>query len=400
MLNSQNRNKEVNDVSGDSLSEHTETNEPVKSVTFNPLGANFDASDFGPDVSTKSTSAINPAELRNEDGGHLTIKSRECDSIGQGRIAPKSKSAGAESNAEEKPVMGTELLKEFQDHGKKKSGINGVDLSSTIERLDLQKMSALHGFAIVPEGKENSLNLRLDKLSTTLPCEDVSSISRPNQSPDSQTGSYVLAGNDSDLSQNNSDSNSAVKSLPNPDGCIPVHTNKDLSTSTPNQSEANRTSADKSDINSNTTLSKSDTISAIGINEENQMVKPDLTGQDPDFSHVANDLQAKASSILRDPRLSSSSSRSSRDSFDGQMFARSDSVSSLEDSSLQRPGSDRKQSIEKYDGTPNTKKKVCTDNYSKINANLFCCWMVWLGWCFHGEPCGAQTSLPLRHCSP
>ena len=66
----------------------------------------------------------------------------------------------------------------------------------------------------------------------------------------------------------------------------------------------------------------------------------------------------RALSILRDPRLSSSSSRSSRDSTDGNILVRSDSVSSLEDVSLQRANVDKKSVNDKTDGMRHAKKKV------------------------------------------
>ena len=73
---------------------------------------------------------------------------------------------------------------------------------------------------------------------------------------------------------------------------------------------------------------------------------------------LTNEPLIKPLSIVRDPRLSSSSSRSSRDSLDSSVFMRSDSVSSVEDSSSQRQDLDRRITNDKLEGTPNTKKKV------------------------------------------
>ncbi|XP_065066638.1 uncharacterized protein LOC135692444 [Rhopilema esculentum] len=71
----------------------------------------------------------------------------------------------------------------------------------------------------------------------------------------------------------------------------------------------------------------------------------------------------RALSILRDPRLSSSSSRSSRDSTDGNILVRSDSVSSLEDVSLQRANVDKKSINDKTDGMRHAKKKMSLREY-------------------------------------
>ena len=73
---------------------------------------------------------------------------------------------------------------------------------------------------------------------------------------------------------------------------------------------------------------------------------------------LTNEPLIKPLSIVRDPRLSSSSSRSSRESLDSNVFMRSDSVSSVEDSSVQRQDLDRRITNDKLEGTPNTKKKV------------------------------------------
>lgn len=78
---------------------------------------------------------------------------------------------------------------------------------------------------------------------------------------------------------------------------------------------------------------------------------------------LTNEPIIKPLSIVRDPRLSSSSSRSSRDSLDSNVFMRSDSVSSLEDSSAQRQDLDRRITNDKLEGTPNTKKKVSSTIY-------------------------------------
>ena len=115
-----------------------------------------------------------------------------------------------------------------------------------------------------------------------------------------------------------------------------------------------RTTLSKSVVNSSVTFNNSDPISAT----ENSVVEPESIVNSSSLCAVPNELQVKPSSILRDPRLSSSSSRSSRDSTDGNVFIRSDSVSSVEDSMLHKSNPERKQHGEKFDGTSNTKKKV------------------------------------------
>ena len=120
------------------------------------------------------------------------------------------------------------------------------------------------------------------------------------------------------------------------------------------KSEEIRTLVNKSEINSFVNSCTSDMIS----NTENSVVESEQIVRSSHLCAVPNELQVKPSSILRDPRLSSSSSRSSWDSIDGHSFIRSDSVSSVEDSTPVRLNSERKQQSEK-EFTPNTKKKVC-----------------------------------------
>ena len=119
----------------------------------------------------------------------------------------------------------------------------------------------------------------------------------------------------------------------------------------------NRTSVNnKSVITSDTRHSKSDAISSA----ENSIVESEQIVPNSNVGVVPNELQVKPSSILRDPRLSSSSSRSSWDSTEGHVLVRSDSVSSVEDATPQKSNPERKQYSEKFDPTSNTKKKVCT----------------------------------------
>ncbi len=75
----------------------------------------------------------------------------------------------------------------------------------------------------------------------------------------------------------------------------------------------------------------------------------------------------RLSAMIRDPRLSSSSSRSSRDSLDN-VFIRSDSVGSVDETPGQRLDVEKRSlsgSVEKLDATPGGKKKV---------GNLLCFW--------------------------
>jgi len=124
------------------------------------------------------------------------------------------------------------------------------------------------------------------------------------------------------------------------------------------KSEEIRTLVSKSEINSFVNVSTSDTMS----NTENSVIESEQIIRSSHLCVVPTELQVKPSSILRDPRLSSSSSRSSWDSIDGHSFIRSDSVSSVEDSTPIRLNSERKQPSEK-EFTPNTKKKMSLREY-------------------------------------
>ena len=174
------------------------------------------------------------------------------------------------------------------------------------------------------------------------------------------------------------------------------YTSKDFSDESADKSEATKTSIDKSDVNFNATIDKSDAIAnsisysytMLGRSDttvntiansytvpgksdatfSTENVKSEQVVNNSEFGVVTNDIQSKPSSILRDPRLSSSSSRSSRDSTDGHVFVRSDSVSSIEDATTTpKLTPDRKQYVEKMDNTANPKKKVSNVNYFPIS---------------------------------
>lgn len=331
MPDSSSENKEVNSIPGtqDSPKVTVDNSEGTASVGVPLISAGTGISE--PEAKPHSVLSESFSEPLKEEGDAPSIESRDCDRTELCLTTGDSKPVGTDCTVETKSeIVGSEVEKSsLRESFPPKEGKNSSTLDSSND--------------ITSNGKESTFN------SNFFPHDSVESLDKsgfssgPIQNMDSHLTPSVPGGNNLDSHgpaklQGNLGSHDFIENLPGTE-----------------KSEAIRTSIDdKSDVNSNTTLRKSDTISCV----ENHINRSEHGMNDTEVGAVGSDFQVRASSILRDPRLSSSSSRSSRDSTDGHVFVRSDSVSSLEDTTSQKPSSDRKQSSEKFDGTPNAKKKV------------------------------------------